>query len=617
MILLLADKINVLFELLQCKSVEIAALAGFDPSYLSHLRRGSRKPKPNSRPVARLADGIYRFCDREGKLKLLAGLCQCERDTRDYLVPALIGWFFDADKTEEEFLAARRVADSVVKTPDYSSFGEKFDAVMKLLDLSNARLARRINVDNSLVSRFRSGLRSPRGNKQMAAEIVDYLLSRAEEQDKMQALAELSQLPQRILSLEEGPGLFAEWLYEEENQKENTTVDRLLESIDMFNPTAYGSQQGPMYTPPAELAGERRLYWNFEGLRAAVYRFLTEVSEEGGELWLYSDEDMGWMIKDPKFFNSWANLMLACIRRRVRIKVIHNIDRSMDEMLEAIKGWMPLYMSGLIESYISSKPRDKRFKNTFFLCPGKACIRGMYAGDRLDNRWYDYITEPLHLKALELDFDALLTDAEYLLRILLGQDAWKKFRAIPETDVVKARFMLSSLPPETLPEAVLERMLKRSIENPARRRYLTELLRNRREARRQGLAEGTLEEFVCLPSDEALFGGEVMLNLGMELLEDKVYYTPEDFAEHVRAMRDLAEEEKHYQLFILPELPFPDIQIMLREKSTAILRCKSPHAAFVFTEPLMCHTINVYFERLKKQYALDPSGLRAALNHYY
>ena len=53
--------------------------------------------------------------------------------------------------------------------------------------------------------------------------------------------------------------------------------------------------------------------------------------------------------------------MEACIRGGVRIRIIHNIDRGLEEMTAAIRGWLPLYMSGRIEGFYSTRPGGSRF----------------------------------------------------------------------------------------------------------------------------------------------------------------------------------------------------------------------------------------------------------------
>lgn len=615
---MLSEKITSLFELLSCTNAEIAHYADCDRSYISHIRRGSRNPSPSSRAIARIVEGVYRYADHENMLSVLCELCRTDSDSREVLLPALVAWLFDAEETELPQIAKipKKKSRKEAKAAETHDFGEKLDAVMQLLELSNARLARSLNVDNSLVSRFRCGVRSPLGNEQMAGEIVAILLDRAVEQNRLAGLSRLCGISENLLGDErEGRGLFSRWLYKSDSEDDTSVIDSLLESIDSFSPSA------PPFLPeyvPAEGLPERATYWGTEGLRAAVIRFLSEAAENGGTLWLYSDEDMRWMFGDKAFFGKWASLMLACIKKMVKIKIIHNTDRGIEEMLNAIRGWMPLYMSGLIEPYVSRRPRDARFMRTFFLNPGRACIHASFTAAAGDDKWYDYITDERKLEVLAADYQRLLETAESLLKIYLDAESWRLYRNYPLTGSGAKKILLSSLSLATIPEALLKRMLERQVADEEVRQGILKTYRARRGQFKEALKEGHVYEFVTIPSDDALFAGKVTLNLGTELLEEEISYTAEEFAEHAQAVIRLISQQKRYHFCILPELPFPDIQIVYEEdESVAIIRCKSPYAGFVFAEPLLCHAVGVYFDILEKKYGVERSAVRQKLKRYY
>jgi hypothetical protein len=81
-------------------------------------------------------------------------------------------------------------------------------------------------------------------------------------------------------------------------------------------------------------------------------------------LLLFSDEATDWMTADQTFASKWASLMVQLLSKGNRIKIIHTVSRDLDEMLNAIRQWMPLYMTGLIEPYFYPKKRDGIFKRT-------------------------------------------------------------------------------------------------------------------------------------------------------------------------------------------------------------------------------------------------------------
>lgn len=103
-----------------------------------------------------------------------------------------------------------------------------------------------------------------------------------------------------------------------------------------------------------------------------MVRFLTEAAAKGGELLLYSDEPMDWMTADRTYFALWASLMARCVNSDVHIRIIHNVDRIDTEMIDAIKGWLPL-------SFLTKSVSDRNL-NLRFIYSGLKPLRKEFSG---------------------------------------------------------------------------------------------------------------------------------------------------------------------------------------------------------------------------------------------
>jgi hypothetical protein len=79
-------------------------------------------------------------------------------------------------------------------------------------------------------------------------------------------------------------------------------------------------------------------------------------------LLLYSDEDMGWLTGNREFTLKWSSMLNQVIKRGNKIKIIHTVDRGFDEMLSAIREWVPLYMTGRKRVYHQRKTHHNKFK---------------------------------------------------------------------------------------------------------------------------------------------------------------------------------------------------------------------------------------------------------------
>ena len=591
---MLSDRITELFHLLQCSNSDIARFAQCSPSNISRLKSGTREPEQSSRSVLRLAQGIYRYADYEKLLSVLGELCGTKDTQAEVLLPAIIRWLYeDRNYNLPQQISPR---SKRIREKRLHSFGQRLDKAMTLLEFTNGKLAAELNVDVSLISRYRSGIYHPGRNMRTREHLCEILLARAVRLKRSEELAACCSLPPEELC----PESLAEWLFEAEEDTSVEMAESFFRSISAFTPGEGIPSANPVLPPVTEC--ER--YWGTPGLKEAVIRFLSDAAREGGELLLYSDEPMAWMSQDRNFFAIWAFLMVECVNHGVRIRIIHNLDRSAQEMISALNGWLPLYISGMIEPYIFRKSRNVRFFHTIFLRPGRAGIFGFFPTEAGEKRWYDYITETDRLDALQSGFDTMLAGATPFLKTYPAGKT-DEFWALYHSGTEKKHAILNGLSTASMPEKLLLRMLSRAGITGLQREKILTFCRKGHEQLAEILKEGELHEFISLPNPTAIDNGIVPINLGAELLTEPLTYTPAEYTEHIRAICGLIEREKNYHLTLLPFVPFPDLQIFTMQESVGILRSREPCTAFMFTSSELVQSVALYCETLLERYSTD------------
>lgn len=599
---MLSQRIAALFQLLQCTNSDIARFAGCSPSNISRLKSGLRSPEPGSRAILRLAQGVVRYADYENLLPLLAKLCGVEDAASEALIPALIAWLYESQDyrlPEAMTPKSKREEESRLQ-----SFGERLDRTMSLLDYTNGRLAADLNVDASLISRYRAGVYHPNRNTAIRDRLTALLLARA---DKLGRQAELAALCGAEADAP-SPDDLAEWLYAPGETPFSEIAESFLRSIDTFVP-GQGLPAEPVPIPPIE---ESPRFWGTAGLRSAVVRFLTEAAQAGGELLLYSDEPMDWMTADRDYFALWASLMVSCIRRGVRIRIIHNVDRGGTEMVSAISGWFPLYISGRIEPYVFTRTRNPRFYHTLFLRPGGACVLGFFPSEAGEDRWYDYVTEEDRLRALQSGFQAMLASASPFLKTYPADQAeafWARFRAQEGGKTA----LLGGLSVATMPEELLGRMVARAELDEAQKKKALAFHQASRAHLDRLLKNGALHELLCLPDLQAVRSRQVKVNFEAETDGVCLFYTPEEYAAHAAAVQELVRREKNYHLTLLPQAPFQDLQVFSLRDAVAVIRRKTPFTAFVFSNDTLVQSVSSYCDTLVRQFSADRFAVLQAL----
>lgn len=589
---MLSERITILMSLLHCNNTDIANYAGCSSGNISKLKTGRWTPEQESRGIKRFSHGVYRYTESEGLLDTLRELCNAKDASEDAVISALSKWLFlegDAalpkapTPVSEQRRAYRR-----------KSFSDKLDRVMELLSLSNSNLATHLSVDPSLISRYRKGLTFPRENPLLSTAMSDYLYTFAEQSKKTKELARLASLSASELD----PEMLSEWLFGISGDTPSSFAKALLRSLNNFTP----GQGVPLSVPKIPSVEEAPYYLGTEGLRSAVIRFLSDAAKCGGELLLYSDEPMDWMAGDRDYFSLWAFLMIKCVKSGVRIKIIHNLDRVGKEMVEAISGWFPLYISGMIEPYVFRAGRNIRFNHTFFLHRKKACIRGFFPRNAGDGRRYDFIEDEGYLFELENEFDMMLSGAVPFLKTYPSAMS-KAFRASRVLGNSSWHLLLSELPVFTMPERLIKQMLDRAAIGEAQK---NEALLDYHEGRKQfldALRQGEVD-LLLYPRDENEPGVH-RANFALDLIELSLEYTKEEYSEHISSLLKLVKQNENLRLTLLPSAPFCDLQIVAMGDSFTVLRSREPYAAFVFSNPMLSQSISDYFESLIKLHGTD------------
>lgn len=590
------NRLNTIMEALNANNQDIAGLAGIDRTNITRFRSGERIPKYGSDMSYKLALGLSRYAHREKCINVLADVVGFSTEESEEKTGEEISrWLFEGMKGEDgiSMPSKREIAAR--------SFGERLNAAITLSGLSNVRLSQLINTDASLISRYRSGLRMPRINSEIIVPLEQVLWKHIYKKGNEDDLARAIRCSREDLCEE----AFFKWLFDYSMYKDVniTAAEKLLEIFESYSdetglklPDAEPILSGP------EINDGSAVYFGNEGLRSAVIRFLAGVVRDcEKELWLYSEEDMSWMIGDEAFRMKWAVLMSECVRRGTKIRIIHNIDRNLDEMIGAIKSWLPLYMSGMIEPYYCTRIKDSRFIHTIFLCPGKYCIEACNVSGTGNEGIYNFYDDELRLEKYRIAYDKLLENSKPLLRFNIPD-----YIESGESDIM---LMQNTLSLATMPEELI---------NDPEMTYLYDEWKARSRALRDALERGS-NVYELIPKtdpEDNTYSGIPVENVYTEDGDAVLMplYTKEQYLLHIKNIMNLSEKYDNYHFCAMSAKPFSNMKILCSKEFINIINVKRPQLSFCFTHPLMCRAFMVYLESMRNQYGTDEGYLGRICN---
>lgn len=273
--------------------------------------------------------------------------------------------------------------------------------------------------------------------------------------------------------------------------------------------------------------------------------------------------------------------MVRVLSRGNRIKVIHTVSRNLDEMLEAIRQWMPLYMSGLIESYFYPKKRDGIFRRTLFIAPLTGAVVSSSTGNQYLSAANTLYREPQAIASFAEEFLQYLHMCRPLMRIFTAKERENCIAALSEFERERANALVQteSLSSLTMPKSVLLKILERAGADVPDRDALYDA---RYRDFTENLKSHSFTELISLPDIEAVKEGSVKVSLSDMLNGEGLYYTQEEFASHLENIAELLGAFENYHIHLTKTLPEAAYTVYAKEETGVVVAKASMPSGVIF-----------------------------------
>lgn len=483
------------------------------------------------------------------------------------------------------------------------TFAEKLDFLMNITKTSNSMLARSISLDASFISRLRRGTRAPARNVNYVRVMAEYFTRCCKADYQKAALREamkssFKEQPQETGNLEE---LLYKWLREEDPARADS-INEFLNGLSHFQ----FKKTDPVKAvddvkPYCQVVSEVEEYYGTGGKQEAVLTFLSLVlhSKSPQTLLLYSDEDMGWLTENREFTMKWSNLLAQVLKSGHKIKIIHTVNRDFNEMLAAIREWVPLYMTGSIEPYYYPRIRDGLFRRTLFIAPDTAAVTSGSVGSSTKKAATFLFTNKTTVSALIEEYNDLLSRCRLLMRIFtpFSGDGYLALLAEFEGEERHAIVKTDSLTNVTMPPSVVESILAR-IESPARERLLS-YQQVRIDRFIDSLKRCRFIEIASLPDPEKILAGKVPVNFSDMLNDSTLFYKSGEYRQHLQNIIRLLKTYDNYHVHLTRHKHLNGSIVYVREDVGVLIgKTLQPSVVFALNESNMTAAFWEYLNHL-------------------
>jgi hypothetical protein len=420
---------------------------------------------------------------------------------------------------------------------------DKLNFLMKVTGTKNNMLSRALAFDASHISRIRSGQRGLPSHRDFIVPAAAYFARAVRTANEKRILSGRicpgSRWPE---SLEKATVLIANWLGEDE-------------TIDFTSLNLYLDEKTPdkFLTDAEEPAANYNSTWFFqgnEGKRQCVIRFLTELTdmEEPVTLLLNSEENMEWLYEKPEFSKQWAALLVTLLKRGSRIVIVHTINRSFEEMIEAVAKWAPLYAIGHIESYYYPRLRDHVFRRTLFIAQGRLAVAAHSTGDTGVNRLNMLTRDPVAVETLEQEFSDFLNMCRPLMQAFTADNFQVKILPVfsifrkTQSELLQFHITPSLL---TLPEELAENLSRR----PGCGNFGDFLTNHNRLLFMRGkVPANKVTDIIVLPDIATVMEGKIALPVSDLAGLPPLFYTPDEYLMHLASALQWMKTSKAYKI---------------------------------------------------------------------
>jgi len=497
------------------------------------------------------------------------------------------------------------------------SFANRLNQLMNIFSINNSNLAKGIDVDPSLVSRWRSGNRCPSPNSPHIPAIAGYFLD-LDCQSYQQDFLESVLLSGGGASQSKSGRLHAlmQWLLADQstenrlsrtkNRKRSQQSDLIAPIIPQLlasNPDNYSnlsiqSIQGHLM--------EYELFIGREGKRQAVLHFLTTVINSGYplELLLCSEEDITWLTEDTSFLLRWALMLKEVIDHGHKIAIIHVVNRDSAEIMSILNYWIPLHLYGTLHSFYYPKYYETPIKQTYFITKGISAIVSYDTLDaQLENCTF-YFKDAFVTKVFEKNMQFYLSQCKPLIKAYTETE-WLDLLEYWQTVNAQPGCMYSvsgSLNSLLMPEAIYEKYNSRlNPEDALRHRKMIQRMRRDMQANLQAF-----KYYDILPVSllEKMIHQRSYIHTDVKFLgHEQATLTIPEIVLYLENILDALRKYDHYELYItnqLPGLENLDVNIAFKENIAASFytnaAVRNNYAGVVVDEGNIIQALVYYFD---------------------
>ncbi len=553
------ETLNKLLNELSCTPKELSHKSGISQSVISRYRSGTRTPSIESKQLKKIIDTLYNISIEKQK----------NNYTREYIKEVLTNSINNKDNF------------------NYKDFSNKFNQLIKVLNINISEMAKNIAFDASHISRIRNGKTRPSDPLNFSLKICNYITSKYNTNEDKKKLSTIIEKDYNKINNK----TIYNWLIKS-NEISPNEVNNFLNSVDNFNINNYikSIKFDEIKVPSIPFYKLRnKNYYGLEEMKKAEIDFLKATTFFKGkeDVFMCSDMPMEDMAVDTDFAKKWMFGIAILLKKGLHLNIIHNINRPFNEMMLGLESWIPIYMTGQVSPYYLKDIKNNPYMHLNYVSSQVAltgeCLKGYH------NKGKYYITsnskELLYYKEKR---DILLKKATPLMEIFTEENKsmYKEFITKDTKIITNRKRTISSLPLFTIDDTLLLQILKRNKLSIEDIEIIMTSKKREKEIIENILTHSKIEDHICIQKQK----DEIYLSLESTFYNKKIKYTYEEYKKHLKNTKEYY--NKNYKIIYEKNSTFKNITItIVKDNYVVISKIESPNIHFIIKHPKLVDAI--------------------------
>ena len=563
-----SEQLNKYIKQIECSSKDLVISSGLTSSVISRYRRGDRTPSLKSKQLEQLTDGLYKLSVTKEK-----------------------------NITKEEIYTA--LSDTLNDISiDFEQLSKNFNNLVTTLNINVAELSRLSSYDASFLSRIRTGNGNPSHPKDFATTVCNFIMKKYTSDDDKKAVALL--INSTLEELENNLNYFNKlfnWFTTNSTPSHNY-IDDFLTNLDKFDLNEYikAIHFDEMKVPFVPFyKAISKTYYGIEEMKKGELDFFkaTVLSKNNDPIFMCSDMPMEDMAQDIEFGKKWMFAIAMTLKKGFHLNIIHNLDRPFNEMMLGLESWIPIYMTGQVSPYYFKGLKDNIYCH-FNYVSGTAALFGECINGHHNKGKYTLTTNKNDISYYKTKSKILLNKATPLMEIYKkeNKNLYSSFITASANIKGNRRRILSSLPIHTISDELFMKILKRNKVSNEDIKHIQFSIQEQKEIIDNTLQTDIFEDEIVEISKEKFIKSPLSLFLADSFFETEIYYTYEDYLEHLKLTKEYSENNTNYKLTFNNHHIFKNIQILILEEHWVMIsKNKSPSIHFVIHHPKLRNAI--------------------------